>query len=293
MYAIAAWIINYSLFPSLYYKKRYVLFIVCVFIIFNVVILMEEIVIEALLFPDNDGYVFPGYFNTLFEFVPLVLLIVGAKFAWDYHAKQRELDTLKTEIKYSELQFLKSQINPHFLFNNLNNLYAFALEGSPKTTKIILELSNVLRYVLYECEDDFVLLINEIEHLKSYVSLNELQLEERGTVRFEIVSVNKLFKIAPLLLMVFIENAFKHSLYSQTDGISIAISIDTTEQGFLTFNCKNSFSEQKNTKDLPTGIGLLNVRKRLELLYPDKYALSIACKNELYCVNLKLQLRDE
>jgi len=254
---------------------------------------MEEVVLEALLFPDNKGYKFRGYFYKLFEFVPLILLIVGAKFGWDYHSKQREIEILKTELKSNELQFLKSQINPHFLFNNLNNLYAFALENSPKTTKIILELSAVLRYVLYECEDDFVLLKNEIEHIKNFIALNELQLEERGSVNFTINVEYEVNTIAPLILMVFIENAFKHSLYSQTTNILIDVNIETTENGYLFFTCKNSFSKQKNMSDLPKGIGLLNVKKRLELIYPNEHSLLITENQNIYCVNLKLRLLNE
>ena len=131
-------------------------------------------------FPESRGAIFPGYFLTLFEFLPLIAILVGAKFAWDAHIKQREVDTLKTEVKASELQILKSQINPHFLFNNLNNLYSSAIieSATPKTASIILELSAVLRYMLYDCEEDYVLLNKEIEQLQSFIALNELQIEK-------------------------------------------------------------------------------------------------------------------
>ena len=290
VYAIAAFIINYQLFPKLYYKQKFSLFILGIFIVFNVVIVVEEFVLQALLFPDNRGYRFPGYFAKLFDFLPLMALIVGAKFAWDAHIKQRELDLLKTEIKSSELQILKNQINPHFLFNNLNSLYAYALEGSPKTTKIILELSSVLRYILYDCEENYVSLKKEIEQLKSFVALNELQLEERGIVNLITNIKGKRFQIAPLILTVFIENAFKHSSSSQIKNISIDISVEVSHKGVLTFSCRNNFSEQTNTTNLPKGIGLMNVKKRLELLYLDSHQLTTAIDDGIYNVELKLDL---
>ena len=289
-YAVAAWIINYILFPKFYYKKKYLIFALSVFLIINVVIVVEEVVLEKLLFPDNTGYRFPGYFSAFLEVFSPILLIVGAKFAWDFHTKQRELDNLKTEIKSSELQFLKSQINPHFLFNNLNNLYSYALEGSPKTTQIILELSSVLRYSLYECEDDYVLLQNEIEQLKNYVSLSELQLEERGKINFKVEQIKKPYIIAPLILFVFIENAFKHSLSSQTNNIDIKISLYVSEDGWLYFECSNTFTEQNEIENLPQGIGLSNVEKRLQLLYPSSHSLKTYIKNDMYNIALKLKL---
>ncbi|MFY0602696.1 MAG: histidine kinase [Flavobacteriaceae bacterium] len=294
-YAIAAWVINYKLLPLYYYRKKYIFFIVGIAIILNISIIVEEFVLEQLFFPDSQGTIFPGYFHTLFEFLPLIAILVGAKFAWDAHIKQREVDTLKTEVKASELQFLKSQINPHFLFNNLNNLYSSAItEGAtPKTASIILELSAVLRYMLYDCEEDYVLLNKEIEQLQSFVALNDLQIVERGTIIFNVTPINRPFVIAPLILMVFIENAFKHSISSQTNDILIEISITISDDGLLNFNCKNSFSEQKNTDDLPHGIGLQNVIKRLQLLYPESHKLNTNLKNGTYSVQLELQLTKE
>lgn len=124
-------------------------------------------------------------------------MIVAFKLAWDASVKQREVNELKDLIKESELQFLKSQINPHFLFNNLNNLYSYALDNSPKTPSIILELSSVLRYMLYDCKENFVPLAKEIKHLKNFTALNELQIEDRGSVRFETENLGGNYTIAP------------------------------------------------------------------------------------------------
>lgn len=136
-------------------------------------------------------------------------------------------------VKDSELQFLKSQINPHFLFNNLNNLYSHAIENSPKTPSIIIELSSVLRYMLYDCKENYVSLEKEISHLKNFTELYKLQIEHRGNIQFKTDTFeNSKFKIAPLILMVFIENAFKHSTSNQSDNIHITINVKTLNREY-------------------------------------------------------------
>lgn len=225
--------------------------------------------------------------------MPVITILIGFKFAWDASTKQREVEQLQTSVKESELQFLKSQINPHFLFNNLNNLYSYAIEQSPKTPSIILELSWVLRYMLYDCKEDFVALQKEIEHLKNFTQLNELQIEERGQVTFETENIGSGYRIAPLILTVFIENAFKHSTASQSKDISINIDIKVTDKGILEFECKNSFQPLGNTDNLSKGIGLQNVKKRLQILYPDAHELTITQGTGLYSVFLKMQLKSD
>jgi LytS/YehU family sensor histidine kinase len=215
--------------------------------------------------------------------------MVSFKMVWDLMYKLKEVEQLQSLVKESELQFLKSQINPHFLFNNLNNLYAYAMENSAKTPSIILELSSVLRYMLYDCKENKVALSKEIQHLENFVKLNELQIENRGIISFNNTISNTNFTIAPLILMVFIENAFKHAMASQTDKIQIKIDLKMKENK-LYFSCENSFLEMKNNDSLHKGIGLQNVKKRLELLYPEKYDLQIDTKNGIYVVHLNLDL---
>ena len=179
----------------------------------------------------------------------------------------------------------------HFLFNNLNNLYSYAIEKSPKTPTIILELASVLRYMLYGCKEDFVMLHKEIEHLRHYTALNELHIENRGEIKFTTDIENDHFKIVPLILSVFVENAFKHSTASQSDNINIDINIATSTSGILTFNCSNSFSTlDANTTISSQGIGLANVTKRLDILYPNKHTLNLTALKEQYLVTLELQL---
>ena len=165
-YALGALIINYILLPKYFYTKKYILFFIYVAIVVAGLIAVEELLLERIYYPDTRGKHFPGIFYSLLDVMPVIAILAGFKFAWDASLKQKEVEELRTSVKESELQFLKSQINPHFLFNNLNNMYSHAIEQSPKTPSIILELSSVLRYMLYDCKEDFVALNKEIEHLK-------------------------------------------------------------------------------------------------------------------------------
>ncbi|HUH45808.1 MAG TPA: histidine kinase, partial [Arenibacter sp.] len=230
-YAIGAFMINYLLLPRLFYRKKYFRFFLSVIVIVATIIVMEEFVLEKIFYPDTRGTRFPGIIYCLLDVLPVITILVGFKFAWDASLKQKEVEELRSSVKESELQFLKSQINPHFLFNNLNNLYSYAIEKSPKTPSIILELSSVLRYMLYDCKEDFVALPKEIEHLKNFTQLNELQIEERGKVTFRTENIKSEYRIAPLILMVFIENAFKHSTASQSKDIFIDIDIKVSDHG--------------------------------------------------------------
>lgn len=293
-YAVAAFIINYVLLPRFFYLKKYVPFFISLILIIAGIIIIEEFVLEQIYFPDSKrSKNFPGVFYSLLDVMPVIVILSGFKFAWDAAGKQREVDELRASVKESELQFLKSQINPHFLFNNLNNLYSYAIDNSTKTPSIILELSSVLRYMLYDCKEKYVPLSKEIEHLQNFTKLHELQIEDRGSVTFNTENTSSGYVIAPLILSVFLENAFKHSTASQSEDISIDVGIKVTEQGLLQFECVNSFRPTTNTDDLSHGIGLQNVRKRLEILYPNAHNLSIKETDTLYSVHLELQLKKE
>lgn len=288
-YFIAIIAINYWLLPRFFYQKKYWQFTVGVVIAFTVVIIIEEFVLEQIFFAQSRGTYFPGIFYTLGDVTPPILFFVGAKLGWDMHIKQNELDKLKNLMTESELKFLKSQINPHFLFNNLNNLYAYALENSPQTPTIILQLSSLLRYMLYDGAESQVALEKEIKYLKDFVDLQKLQIEDRGHILFETKGNISNLHIAPLILVVFIENCFKHSTSSQARDIYINIHIEV-KNNWLELHCNNTFSDNKNTDDIARGIGLANVKSRLALLYPQQHLLSIEQKNNVHEVRLKLNL---
>ncbi|WP_257670775.1 sensor histidine kinase [Parapedobacter tibetensis] len=288
-YTLVAFVINYGLLPKYLYRKKYGHFFFYLLVLIVVMSFVEEGVLERIYFPTNRGTDFPGVFYELWDAIPTITILAGFKFAWDALKKQRELEEIRSAVKESELQFLRSQINPHFLFNNLNNLYSYALEGSSKTPEIILELSSVLRYVLYECQTEYVSLEKEIQHLKDFVKLSELQLEGRSKIDFSCNDIASGFFVAPLIFLVFIENAFKHSMSSLSENIRISIAISLTED-VLHFRCENTFSEESNIKSLSSGIGLDNVKRRLRILYPKSHELSMEKESGIYKVFLKMKL---
>jgi len=290
-YGLAALVINYVLLPKYLYKNLILQFAIYLTLVIGLVIFVEEAILENIFFPDTRGKSFPGVFFNLLSAMPTITILSGFKFAWDALKKQREMQQLQDSVREGELQYLKSQINPHFLFNNLNNLYAHAIEQSPKTPEIILELSAVLRYMLYDCREEYVQLSKEIEQMKNYISLNELQIEGRGAVQFYAPELASDWQVAPLILMVFIENAFKHSSSSQTKEIEIKVSIAVSDAGVLSFSCENSFQAESNTQSLTQGIGLENVKKRLDLLYPASHTLDITSKDDCFSVKLKMDLK--
>lgn len=290
-YALGAIIINYAFIPHLYYKKKYVLFFISSLLVISIVIFVEEFIIEPIYFANTERGEFRGVLYSLLDVMPTLIILSGFKFAWDASLKQNELEALRISANESEMQFLKSQINPHFLFNNLNNLYSYAIENSPKTLTIILELSAVLRYMLYDCKEKYVSLNKEIEHLENFTKLYELQIEERGNVVFDCNNASNGFKIAPLILSVFLENAFKHSTASQSKNIDIRVNLTIDQRGKLQFDCTNSYEISTNTDDMPHGIGLQNVKKRLAILYPNAHKLNIDTSKNKYAVTLEMQLK--
>lgn len=289
-YILANLLISYYLLPKYFYKKRYTEFVIFVLLIVAGVIIVEEFFLDKIFFPDTRRADFKGVMLSLGEALAVLATLGGMKIAWDSIIRQQEMDQLKIAIKESELSFLNSQINPHFLFNNLNNLYSYAVEQSPKTPEIILGISGVLRYMLYECKEEFVPLIKEIDHLRNFIELYELQIEERGTVKFQTEIPQDNFQIAPLILNVFVENAFKHSQTGQSEEIKILVSISVNAVGELSFTCINNYVEDESLENKAHGIGLENVKKRLEILYPNQHELTIQKSKNEYSVSLKIQL---
>ena len=288
-YLVAALLISYVFVPRLLYKKKYLPFIIATLLTLGVTLYIEEFVLEQIFYPDTKGKFYLGIIRTLFDIIPTISIFVGFKLGWDAQVKQSELEQLNARVAESQLQFLQSQINPHFLFNNLNNLYSYTLENSPKTPQIILELSGLLRYMLYDCKEPWVLLEKEVDYLANFIRLQELQMEGKGTVNFHITGNLSGHRVAPLLFVVFVENSFKHSLSSMTEQIVIDIDLKIVDNK-LYFSCINNYSEQANTEKLSHGIGLENVQTRLKLLYPDVHTLSIQSTEDQYRVDLILDL---
>jgi sensor histidine kinase YesM len=203
-----------------------------------------------------------------------------------YENEQRQL---KMKL---ELDNLKAQISPHFLFNTMNNFYGLAVDNSNKLPNLMIKLSDLLRYSLYETKNDLVPVSKEINYVKNYIELEKIRLESTLDLEFDsTVAENEDAGIAPLILMVFIENAFKHARQVLNEPIQIKIHLSLTNEKVLILKVKNNyFNEGENHTG---GLGLMNVKKRLDLLYPGNlHYLEIIKEEKFYTVNLKLKLNN-
>jgi LytS/YehU family sensor histidine kinase len=209
-----------------------------------------------------------------------------------YRQKQKTTEVQNEKIA-AELELLKSQIHPHFLFNTLNNLYSFSLEKSDKAPEIILKLSNLLRFMIYESDVTFIPLQKEISILQQYIDLEQLRYGARLDISFTVPEDLDKKQIAPLLLLPFVENVFKHGINNQTGHCWISFDLRLSESAIY-LKLINS-KDKDEIPDLPafSGIGLQNVKKRLELLYPDRYNLTIQEMDEVFIVNLELLVDDK
>ena len=207
-----------------------------------------------------------------------------------WYQKKKENESLQREKLAMELHALKAQLHPHFLFNTLNNLYSHIISDSRESGAIVLKLSDMLSYMLYECKADKVRLEGEIRMLKNYMDLEKLRYGNRLDVSFQVTGVESGHVLAPLLLLPFVENAFKHGASQELEQAWISVSI-TVRANELSMKVINPVPLRAEPARKETGIGLANVKRRLNVLYPDAHSLKISQDEELFVVALKLPLQ--
>lgn len=200
--------------------------------------------------------------------------------------QQEQVKNIQISQLQSELRYLRSQINPHFLFNGLNTVYGYIDSANRGAREIMVQFSDLLRYNLYEADVEMIELEKEVKYLQNYVALQKARSNENMEVSLKVSYANGSTKIAPLIFMAFVENAFKYASRDNNTGNYINIELKE-EGGNISFTCNNSFEEGEATTG---GIGLTNTVRRLELLYKNRYQLDIQNKQPLYHVHLKLLL---
>jgi two-component system sensor histidine kinase AlgZ len=220
----------------------------------------------------------------------VVIFLGMIRFAEDWFEFEARQKNVENERLVAELNFLKAQINPHFLFNTLNNLYYLAYTKSPNTTEIIAKLSQMMRYMIYDSNYQQVPLRKEIEYMESYISLERLRLNDQIPIQFIIEGNTENVLIAPLIFITFLENAFKHGVSNNNPKawVNIAIRIHDKECIYTVENSKIPFG--KPDTEEKSGIGLQNVKRRLELSYPKKHTLTVAEQADRYRIQLKIIL---
>ena len=290
---IGLFYLNYLVFIPLFFSKRrygyYILFIVLIIIIFGVGKYGVALIFKKYVLMRSKGKVvgFGAYFlQTVFSSLFFIFLSALLKFAIDWFLNDRVQRDLQNQRLTAELAFLKSQINPHFLFNSLNSIYSLAYQRSETTPGAILKLSEIMRYMLYECNDNKVDLVKELQYLENFIELQKIRFGDKAYIDFNVKGVVEHQQIVPLLLIAFIENAFKHGIANDPlRPIRLLIDVDEAHLHFYIQNRKHT-----NNRDEAGGIGLNNVKRRLNLLYPGKYNLDIKNEAETYTVELSLIL---
>lgn len=288
------WIIGFYLnafllIPRLIYRRKYALYVLCLIGIFAGILLIHWRLFETIITTRPFSLVNSISFN-----LPTYLMIIAASIAYrvlndkiinDKLEQAKHEETLKTE-----LSFLRSQISPHFVFNILNNITALARLKSDELEPTIMKLSSLLRYMLYETNEEKVSLQTEIEYLQSYIDLQKQRFGNKVNIEVLLETGPNALEIEPMLLVPFVENAFKHGIALINDP---QIRIKLTIQGkTLRFTVANKYNDRNNDiKDKTSGIGLANVKRRLNLLYNKDHSLQVSTQDGWYHVSLQLNLR--
>jgi sensor histidine kinase YesM len=290
--AVMISITNYLLIPKLLYQKRYALFGLCfvVLVVTSSILKMQvlgHLMNNPALFSLSGNLKARFYDNVIPHFF-LVIAGGAIKLMLDYGKLQQRMAETAREKAEAELNFLKSQINPHFLFNSLNSVYFLIDKKNDGARNALHKFSEMLRYQLYEMNGDRIPIDKEIRYLQDYVDLQKLRNDENFSISFQCPSEVNGFTIEPLLLIPFVENAFKHISHFKDRPNYIRVEMDLSNKDF-SFHVKNS-TEHLEKSPAHEGIGLANVKRRLDLLYPGKHALKISEGENEYGVTLHIQL---
>jgi two-component system, LytTR family, sensor kinase len=291
---ISIFYINYIvLIPKYLSQRKYINYLsgVVTLIVFSFLLYMIQTRFLDWYFKSGDYFFNNGLLTLTYLFFQIIFYLIvstGAKFTMDWFNNLKLKDELEREITESEIKLLKSQISPHFLFNTLNNLYSLVQRKSEHASDAVLMLSDLMRYMLKENTKEKIELVKEISYVKSFIELQRLRLSNPDIVKSEILIDNATVQISPMLLIPFVENTFKHADITSDDAL-IEFKLEL-KKNVLFFTVDNNIKERN--KDDTTGVGLVNVRRRLDLLYPNKYNLLIDNDNNKFHVKLELNLND-
>ena len=289
--ALLIYFVNLVLVPRLLYRKRYGWFAAGFILSVALTSFVKMLALARIQHDDLSSFtnVKEKIYNNFVTQFFLVLASIGLKSVFDYLRLQKKMAEVAREKAEAELNFLKSQINPHFLFNSLNSVYFLIDKENADARQALNKFSDMLRYQLYECNDAKIPIEKEISYLKDYVALQKLRRESSDDVHFTCSENVRGFLIEPLLLMPFVENSFKHlSHFSNGKKNVVKITADRAN-GEFTFSVVNTI-EYKSNKEPVGGIGLKNVKRRLELLYNGRHELQVHENGELFKVELKIKI---
>ena len=280
----------YYFMPRFLMRKKYVAYFILVVLSLVAYLVLQSVydlyLYGYILGPFKREITFSAVSYNVFATIWYLILTVALKLSIDWYEQNRVLQKIKIEKLQAEVNYLRSQINPHFLFNVLNNLYSLTLKKSELAPGVVLKLSDMMEYMLYESNDAFVPLEKEISYLENYLELEKLRQGNHADIKLNITGKAKGHKIAPFLLLPLVENAFKHGVSKAVDNAYLHINI-AIEQQSITFSIENNklnFIEAAHNG----GIGLSNLEERLQLLYPGKHLFDVNDRADKYSVLLKI-----
>jgi len=291
----------YYLMPVFVYNKKYLQYTLAIITALVVMLLVKfnltYYLVDTNVMPESDDIVNHITLNyaivTMFGELYVVSFATAIKITIDWLGEHQKLHELETRQLTSELRFLRSQVSPHFFFNTLNNIYSLTLEKSDKASEVVLKLSELMRYLLYSTKKHRQNLDSEIQMIKNYIDLEKIRFDDFLKIDFQIKGITKGKKIAPMLLIPFVENSFKYGVDKTAKEIAIYIHLEV-KNNFLYFTVENGIPNK--TKAIHPindegGIGLTNVKKRLQLGYkPEDYQLDITTMDNVFRVFLKLKV---
>lgn len=308
LFLIAHMFLSYSLMyyviPKFIFRERYFRAGIWVLVLFFLTSCISA-VIGTYVLPPMRSYLFSIEYTIATNPAFLLSMLAGLRGAitvgglaaaiklmkyW-YMKEQRNME-LQKENMASQLQLLKAQIHPHFLFNTLNNIYSYTQTTSPTAAKMVTGLSDLLRFILYEGSKPLIPLSKELNMVQDYINLEEFRYGNKLELHVDIPSQTNDLYIAPLLLLPLVENSFKHGTSNILEKPWINLNIDIKDKQ-MQMKLINGKVHQAETKPSDTGIGIQNVQKRLNLLYPGKHELTIINENEVFIVNLKVELEQQ
>ncbi len=290
--------INYQyLIPRFLNKKKLAVYGLLLLIVAGILAPLRSVlfVVISQIFDPNLHYDFgEGLIAVFFTLVIVGIISAGLKIFSDWLVYTRVKTEMDKQNMQSELKFLRSQVNPHFLFNTLNSLYALTLKKSDRAPEIVIKLSEMMRYMLYECNEASVPLYKEINYLKNYIELERLRHGSHIDIELNISGDVNQQQIAPLLFIPFIENSFKHGISKKIDDGFVHTKLDITAKGLdLVVENSKAPAVPNPERKISGGIGLTNVKRRLKLIYPDNHTLKVTDAPHKFKIHLTLNLNKQ
>ncbi|MCX2740084.1 sensor histidine kinase [Pontibacter anaerobius] len=288
----------YYLMPRYLLQRRYLEFFVYLLLLMGAIAgLMQFVLLPFLIHPifcpttcTENSLTFYRFIKNIVNINYVVAITAVIALLKNWYSHQQATRNLTQDKLEAELKFLKGQIHPHFLFNTLNSLYSLTLKKSDNAPEVVLKLSGLMDYMLHDANAAMVPLDKEVEYIKNYIALEQVRYGERVEVQFSATGSIAGKQIAPMLLLPFVENAFKHGVSTETQGAWIRIDIKVTDEQLvlLVENCKCTDKASKCTRAMASGIGLKNLQRRLELLYEGRYELEIEDEADSYAARLEI-----